>query len=215
MIIKMKNKKAIILIPAYNEIKSLPKIITKLRKYNILVINDSSSDGTKDFLKKNKINHLDTKKRSGQINSIILGFKHIIKKHKKIKYIITFDADGEHKVSDLKKFFNKIKLNPDLVMGSRNRKNRVLENIISIIFNYRFKINDPMTGFKMIKTKIIKDNYKHLNNRYFLIDFLKKISSNISVLNIKINSPVRTGKSRHNSFTTNINMLKTLFLILI
>lgn len=211
----MENKKAIVLIPAYNEINNLPKLIRKLKQYNILIINDSSSDGTEKFLKKNKINFLSTKKRMGQTNSLILGFKHIIKKYEKTKYIITFDADGEHKVSDLKKFFNKIKLNPDLVMGSRNRKNRFIENIISVIFNYKFKIKDPMTGFKMIKTKIIKDNFKHLNDKYFLIDFLKKISSNISVLNLKIDSPPRSGKSKHNQFFTNFKMLKTLIFILI
>ena len=58
----MKNQQSIILIPCYNEIKNLPLIIKKLKNYNILVVNDHSSDGTKIFLKKNKINHVNAKK---------------------------------------------------------------------------------------------------------------------------------------------------------
>ena len=51
----MKNQQSIILIPCYNEIKNLPLIIKKLKNYNILVVNDHSSDGTKIFLKKIKL----------------------------------------------------------------------------------------------------------------------------------------------------------------
>ena len=60
----------------YNEIKNLPLIIKKLKNYNILVVNDHSSDGTKIFLKKNKINHVNAKKNVGQLNAIIMGFRY-------------------------------------------------------------------------------------------------------------------------------------------
>jgi len=75
----MKNQQSIILIPCYNEIKNLPLIIKKLKNYNILVVNDHSLDGTKIFLKKNKINHVNAKKQVGQLNAIIMGFRYIIK----------------------------------------------------------------------------------------------------------------------------------------
>ena len=209
----MKNQQSIILIPCYNEIKNLPLIIKKLKNYNILVVNDHSLDGTKIFLKKNKINHVNAKKQVGQLNAIIMGFRYIIKNYKKCKYIITFDADGEHKVSDLKKFMNKRKFNPDIIMGVRNRKNRIMENIISFLFYYRYKIKDPMTGFKMIKTKIIKENFNYLNNKHFFIDFLKEVSSRAKILNVNINSPTRKGSSKHGSFITNLKMLRTIFTV--
>ncbi len=209
----MKNQRTIILIPSYNEIKTLPSITKKLRNYNILVVNDFSSDGTKEFLKKNKINHINTKKQIGQLNAIILGFKYIIKNYKKCVYIITFDADGEHKVSDIKKFLNKIKFKPDIVLGTRNRKNRIMENFISILFNYRFKIKDPMTGFKMMRTKIIEDNFNYLNNKHFFVDFLMKVSSEARILNVSITSPKRKDASKNSSFLTNIKILRTMLLI--
>ena len=43
----------IILIPSYNEIKSLRRIVLSIKdKYKILVVNDGSTDGTVEFLKK-------------------------------------------------------------------------------------------------------------------------------------------------------------------
>ena len=78
----MKKQQIIILMPCFNEIKNLPKIIKRLKNYNLLVVNDFSNDGTKTFLKKNKINHLNTKKQEGQINALIIGFKFILKNYK-------------------------------------------------------------------------------------------------------------------------------------
>ena len=206
----MKKQQVIILMPCFNEIKNLPKIIKRLKNYNLLVVNDFSNDGTKTFLKKNKINHLNTKKQEGQINALIIGFKFILKNYKKCKYIITFDADGEHKVSDIKKFINKIELKPDIVLGIRNRKNRLMEIIISFLFHIKFNIKDPMSGFKMIGTNIIKKNLKYLNNKYFLIDFLINVREKAHILNVNISSPKRRDKSRHQSFLINFKIFKTL-----
>ena len=209
----MKNKNYIVLIPSYNEIRNLPIIIKKLKNYNILVVNDFSTDDTKKLLRKNKVRHINTKKQVGQLDAIIYGFKHVIKYYKKCKYIITFDADGEHKTSDIKRFIKKIKFNPDVVMGVRSRKNRLMENIISLYFNYRYKIKDPMTGFKMIKTKIIKKNLNYLNNKKFFIDFLKRINSENNFSYLNITSPKRKGTSKHKEFLTNFKMLRTLLLV--
>ena len=206
----MKKQQIIILMPCFNEIKNLPKIIKRLKNYNLLVVNDFSNDGTKTFLKKNKINHLNAKKQEGQINALIIGFKFILKNYKKCKYIITFDADGDHKVSDIKKFINKIKLKPDIVLGIRNRKNRLMEIIISFLFHIKFNIKDPMSGFKMIGTNIIKKNLKYLNNKYFLIDFLINVRMQAHILNVNISSPKSRDNSRHQSFLINLKIFKTL-----
>lgn len=206
----MKKQEVFILIPCFNEIKDLPKITKRLKNYNVLVINDFSNDGTKTFLKKNNINHLNTKKQEGQINALIIGFKFILKNYKKCKYIITFDADGEHKVSDIKKFINKIKFKPDIVLGIRNRKNRLMEKIISFLFYSKFNIKDPMSGFKMIGTHIIRKNLKYLNNKYFLIDFLINVREKAHILNVNISSPKRRDNSRHQNFLINFKIIKTL-----
>ena len=71
----MKKGEIVVLVPCHDEIRNFPKIYKKLKNYSLLVVNDFSSDGTKNFLKKNKIKHINTRRQEGQLNSIILGFK--------------------------------------------------------------------------------------------------------------------------------------------
>ena len=56
------------------------------------------------------------------------GFKIILRK--KFKILITMDADGQHKIIDVNKIIKKIK-KFDIVVGSRNKKNNILENFLS------------------------------------------------------------------------------------
>ena len=95
--------KTIILIPTFNEIKSLIKILPKIlkQKYKIIIVNDASTDKTKKYLNLNKIECIHNKKRVGYEASLLKGMSYIIKNYRKNENIITFDSDGEHKVSDL------------------------------------------------------------------------------------------------------------------
>ena len=73
----------------------------------------------------------------------------IIKKLK-VKYLLTFDADGEHRVTDLAKLINGIKRqNADMIIGNRNKFNRWSEYILSFFYFIRFGIKDPISGFKI------------------------------------------------------------------
>ncbi len=141
----MERYNIIVLIPSYNELKTLKKIILSVNKLlPVLVIDDNSSDGTFEYLKKEKVFHIRNNKQIGYERSIIKGFKHIINKKKKIKNIITMDADGEHLPSELKKFF-KLK-NYNLVIGNRSNFNRTVEYLISFIFKSKFNLLDPLSG---------------------------------------------------------------------
>ena len=93
------EKNTLIVIPTYNEINSLKLILSKIhKKYNLLVIDDFSNDGTKTFLKKN-INFIRNKKNEGYEKTVLKGLKYAHRK--KFKYVLTFDSDGEHDVDDV------------------------------------------------------------------------------------------------------------------
>ena len=122
----------VILIPCRNDGKSLEKIILKLKKYNLLIIDDFSSDNTSSLRLKYEIDYIRNKKNLGYERSIIKGFNHILKKMKKINFIITLDADGQHNLKDISKFYQCIKSKKiDLVIGNRKKKNRIIENKLS------------------------------------------------------------------------------------
>jgi glycosyltransferase involved in cell wall biosynthesis len=121
------NKKLSIIVAVFNEEKTIIEILKKIKdtkknqfEYEVIVINDGSTDDTFQLLNQNKNLYskiLNFKKNSGK------GFA--IKEGLKIssgEYIIFQDADLEYDPNDLNHFCNLYdKVDPDLIIGSRFR----------------------------------------------------------------------------------------------
>lgn len=136
-------------IPAYNEEKNIAGIICKLKKISdtIIVCDDGSSDLTGKISEEmNAI--LITHQRNKGYGSAI---KSIFNKAKEIQsdILVTFDADGQHRIEDIERVLDPIKKNDaDIVIGSR-----FLENFESDVPKYR------KFGIKII-TKITNSTLK-------------------------------------------------------
>jgi len=191
---KKKYHSLIVLIPSFNELHNLKKFIIKLNKYyKVLIVDDCSSDNTYTWLRKNKINFIKNKFNLGYEQSLIKGFKYIIGS-RKIKKIITMDADGQHNFQNIENFMKLDKKNKlDLIVGQRNIKNRQIEKIISNVFYTKFRLKDPLTGFKMYNLdKLKKINFTKLKN-LFLVDLLLEfIKKDFKVKNVSIKINKRT-----------------------
>ncbi|PZM86731.1 glycosyltransferase family 2 protein [Candidatus Gracilibacteria bacterium] len=89
---------------------------------NILVVNDGSIDSTKNILEKfsDKIVFLNHPTNRGAGAALETGFEYI-RRFVDVNYIITFDSDGQHLVSDIKKFLDKFEQDEELgaIFGSR------------------------------------------------------------------------------------------------
>ena len=201
----------VILIPSYNEEKTLKKILSKIRKYQVYVINDCSTDNTNNL--KNKflnVVFINNKKNIGYENALFKGLK--ILKKKKFDYIITMDADGEHSIASIKKGVNYCKRHsPDLIIGNRSRKNRFMEIIFSKLFYIRYNIFDPFSGFKIYKTKVLKKLIKNYKiKKHFFIDLLKifiQSKMKIGSINISSNSKPKRKSKIGGIFFVNIKMI--------
>ena len=108
----------IIGIPAFNEEKNIESVITDLKKITdkIIVCNDGSTDLTSKISKEMGTIVIDHKKNLGYgaaIHSIFLKAKEI-----EGDVLVTFDADGQHRVEDIKKVVSPIEnKQSDLVIG--------------------------------------------------------------------------------------------------
>jgi hypothetical protein len=203
----------IILIPAYNEEKTIRNIVNKIeKKYDYLVVNDCSTDKTDLYLKNKKF--IRNKVRLGYEGTLIKGFKFIINNYKK-KYILTFDADGQNLVTDVKKIYNFMKNNNiNLVVGERSKKNRLIENIFSFFFFYKFKIRDPLSGFKIYETLYLNKFINKISKKFYLVDIVIKFKSySLSVKNIKITTNLLKNRNARvgNFFKTNFKIMKIFF----
>ena len=115
----------VVLIRAYNEDKVLENVINELlNNYykNILVVNDGSTDKTENILKNFSekiyfVNHMTNRWAWATLET---WFEYL-RRFSDVKYIITFDADWQHSVSDIKKFLEKFEENRELwaIFGSR------------------------------------------------------------------------------------------------
>ena len=163
--------KLTIIIPVYNEIKTIEKLIKKILKINIkkqlIIVDDGSSDGTELILKKYK-SRIDKlifhKKNLGKGAAIKSGQKYVSG-----QYIGIQDADLEYDPSDYDKLILPfLEADADVVYGSRFLGGKyvrlhffwhyVANKILTLITNIVTNLNmtDMETGYKLFKKKTIE-----------------------------------------------------------
>ena len=133
------------MIPVYNEEKNIIKLINEIEsvinytnQYEIVIVNDCSTDNTFNILNKYKKNKkfkiLDNKSNKGQSFSIHHGIQ-----HSSHDTIITIDGDGQNDSNDIKKLYDVFftSENIKLVSGIRkNRKDTIIKIYSSKIANF-------------------------------------------------------------------------------
>ena len=113
-------KKFIILIPVYNDWKSVSKLLKEIDlqivewepEVSVLIINDFSTETKSsidsNFKKIKSVKVLNMKKNQGHIRCFATGLKFIIEREE-FDYVILMDADGEDRPEELSLLFNKSK----------------------------------------------------------------------------------------------------------
>ena len=156
-------------IPAYNEEKNIAVIITKLKKITdkIIVCDDGSSDFTakiSEELGAIVIKHEKNLGYGAAIRSIFLKAK-----ESECDVLVTFDADGQHKIEDINKVVKPIVDDEsDIVIGSRflNESEKDVPNyrkvgikIITRITNASIKkqLTDSQSGFRAYSKKVLSE----------------------------------------------------------
>jgi len=121
----MTTEKSLVIIPTYNELENMPKLIPAVlsqdENVHILIVDDNSPDGTAKFVeeqavKNNRVHLIKREKKTGLGTAYIAGFKYALQND--YNYILEMDADFSHDPSEIKNFLVAIKEN-DLVLGSR------------------------------------------------------------------------------------------------
>ena len=207
-----------IVIPVYNESKNLPLLISQIYKvlknhtFELIIIDDNSSDGTFEVLnkiKKKNFRFFIRKKKRDLSRSCVLGFN-----KSKYKNILVMDGDLQHQPKDIKKLLKIFQLKKaHIVIGSRElftRKkhnlsfmrlsaSRILIFIVNILLGN--KTSDPMSGFFIFKKEIfIRNKYKLFNKGYkILMDLIYLDEKYQKIYDVKINFANRKkGESKMN-----------------
>ena len=168
-----------IVIPAYNEETSIVKVLKKLKSAgykNLVLVDDGSEDKTQALAKKEGVYALKHKINRGQGAALKTGIDFALLKGADI--IITFDADGQHRVEDLKKMVEPLENGTaDIVLGSRflgkaenipaSRKFLLKVGIFVLWILYGLKLTDSQNGLRALsrtaaeKIEIKSDRMEH------------------------------------------------------
>ena len=151
---------SLIVIPALNEESSIQSVIEKLlaeNLNNILVVNDNSSDNTKNIVRSTGIDLINLPLQLGAWGATQTGIRYAIKNG--YDYVITMDADGQHLsngVKRLKKHLNKTKAN--VVIGTYTKRLSKAKRAAWWFFKSitKLKIEDLTSGFRIYDRKAIK-----------------------------------------------------------
>ncbi len=147
-------KDLLIIIPAYNEEKSIERvvknIITNFPEYDYVVVNDGSRDKTAKICKKNGFNYIDLPVNLGLAGAFQTGLKYAYRQG--YEYALQYDGDGQHKIEYVEKLLTEIKSGSDIVIGSRfvdKKKPFSLRMLGSMVISFSIwlttgkKIKDP------------------------------------------------------------------------
>ena len=119
---KFKALKACVIIPTYNNAKTLEAVIKTTLEYcsDVIIVNDGATDSTSEIISKfTNITVVKHEVNKGKGMALRNGFKKAVEMG--FDYAITIDSDGQHYPEDFITFLNKVEEIPgSLIIGARN-----------------------------------------------------------------------------------------------
>jgi dolichol-phosphate mannosyltransferase len=166
--------RALVVIPTYNEAENvrnlLPEILKTKADLEVLVVDDSSPDGTADVVRnlseaEPRIHLLQRQEKMGLGTAYVAGFKFAIDHC--FDYVFEMDADRSHDPREIPNFLEKMD-KYDLVIGSRYRNGVRVVNwpVTRLLLSYfanvytrtitGLPVKDATGGFKCFRRKVLE-----------------------------------------------------------
>jgi glycosyltransferase involved in cell wall biosynthesis len=159
-----------VVIPAYNEERTVGNVVSDIisvmgsleMPYEILVVDDGSTDTTRQIATRYKATVLSNGKNQGKGYALRKGFQHV-----KGDIVVTVDADGSHKPKEIINLIHPLFNGVDIAAGSRflgprrdstsrlNRLGNILFNIVIMVLTGKL-ITDSQTGFRAFKKCVLQ-----------------------------------------------------------
>ena len=212
--------KIIVGIPAFNEEKNIAVLIIQLKKIadKIIVCNDGSTDLTSKIAEElgaTMINHEKNLGYGAAIRSIFLKSKDLDG-----DILVTFDADGQHRIEDINRVINPI-INgeSDLVIGSRFLDESAKEvpryrkagiKLITKITNATIKkqLTDSQSGFRAYSKKVLNElNPSELGMGISTEILIKASAKNFRISEVPIKIVYDGDTSTHNPISHGSSVL--------
>lgn len=196
----MERNRVAIIIPAFNEAATIALVASRVRKFGIpIVVDDGSCDGTGKIAEDAGATVIRIDVNSGYDAAIAVGFEYASMFN--CEFAVTLDADGQHDPHLAKKFVQELKDGADVVVGRRNKLQRIGEYFFAWVGNILWGIRDPLCGAKGYRLETTYRELGHYSS-YKSIGtelLIYSVRSRKKITEIEIETRLRIGKSRFGS----------------
>ncbi len=218
------GKKLFIVIAAYNEQNSVPKVIKELHKAgykNVIVVDDGSKDKTYTAALTAGATVLQHLVNRGQGAALKTGIDYALSQNADV--IVTFDADGQHRVEDIPAMIKPVVSGKcDVTFGSRFLKKESQKNvpfvrriylktgILVLLVFYGVKMTDAHNGFRAIsrnaaeKIRITSDRMAHASE---IVEEVHRLKLKYKEVPVTIRYTEETLRKGHGSFAEGCRIL--------
>jgi len=197
---KMAELKCCVIVPTYNNAKTLPKVLDGIlaQTSNIIIINDGSTDNTQEILNNySGLSSIQIDKNKGKGNALRSGIKKALSQG--FDFAITIDSDGQHFPEDIPVFINELdrsEAKEVLLIGSRNMEHESVPKKSS--FGNKFSnfwlwvttgktLVDTQSGFRLYPIRAMENIKLHTTKFEFEIEAIVKSSwKGIALKNVPI-----------------------------
>lgn len=215
------DKDFAILIPAYNEEKTILNVLTPLLELSphIIVVADGCTDNTISTINHLPITILQNETNEGKGACLQKGFASL--QGRLLSGVITLDADGQHHPQDIIQVINGIKFHPNsIIIGARQGKklncpkpryyaNKLADFFISLLL--RRRIVDSQSGFRFYPQSFIEKNlqssYKRFGYETLLLFLAPK--NKVDITNVEIHAfyPENSRKSYYRPIVDSVTII--------
>jgi glycosyltransferase involved in cell wall biosynthesis len=164
-----------VVIPAYNVEKTISPLVKEIEQFgfkreNIIVVDDGSTDQTVEQARSAGVMPVRHERNEGKGAALKTGFA--VARKRKLKGVVTLDADGQHQVTEIA-YFMKKKADYDMIIGSRHNIERMplmrkltnkTTSLVVSLFS-RQHVPDTQCGFRFVDLGIF-DNVVLRTDRY-------------------------------------------------
>lgn len=162
--------KKLVIIPAFNESKSILKAVDDIREhapgFDYVVVNDCSTDETLDICRKHNLNHVNLSVNLGIGGAVQAGYLYGCQNGYDLA--VQFDGDGQHDAAYLNQMAEElVKSGSDMVIGSRFIEREGFQSsglrrlgiryFTALIWMMTGKtVTDPTSGMRMVNRDVMK-----------------------------------------------------------
>ena len=211
--------KVCVIIPTYNESDTIGNLVSKIKKlgFDVLVIDDGSTDNTREIVKGKSVLLLENNTNLGKGSALRRGFDYAILNE--YDFVVTMDGDGQHSPTEIVRFIELAqKERAGIIVGDRMQNcigmswvrqmtNSFMSRFISRLAGQH--IPDTQCGFRLIKIDVLK-NIKLISQRFEIESeiLIKAARSGFKVISTPIKTIYQGEKSKISPFIDTLRFVR-------